>query len=284
MHFVNYIRRLLLNRSYVFYALAYGLSTLILPFAVQFLVNNLALSGIWGNIVVFLSIIAALLIVSQILRHSQVVLIEYLQREIFVTELTKWRELKDKANAHYSFEIYALLKSYSKAYSDFIDMALVSVFGIATIVIFHPAFLLVAVFTGVTVYLIHRVYKRAFETSVAESNKKYEIYDMISEGKAILQNDINDYLQKRDTHFGFIRGISFKISVLHCFIQIYVISIGCYLIHLGQLSVGQLVAAEIIISGIAYSNLKLPVAMESLYDFETSIYKIDYALKGSHDS
>ncbi len=68
------------------------------------------------------------------------------------------------------------------------------------------------------------------------------------------------------------------VSALTIFGQIFVLGIGCYLIQVNQLSVGQLVSAEIIISGIFMSFAKLPTTLESLYDFETSQYKISKAL------
>jgi ABC-type bacteriocin/lantibiotic exporter with double-glycine peptidase domain len=55
---------------------------------------------------------------------------------------------------------------------------------------------------------------------------------------------------------------------------------GCYLIVNNQLSVGQLVSAELIISGIFVSLVKLPQTLESIYDYETSQYKISGAMKG----
>lgn len=278
MYFTRYLRRLKFHKTYIFYALAYGLSTLIIPLSTQFLVNNLALAGIWANTVTFLTIIGGILAITQIFRHTQVVLIEYLQREIFVHEIKKWRELENAENSHYYFEIYGLLKSYAKTYADLVDMILATFFGMCTIVIFHPAFLILPILLGVLLYLVKRVFAPAYRTSIAESDVKYAIYDLLADGRIPTHQATYAYLGARDVHFAFVRGISFKVNILYAFSLFYILAVGAYLIELDQLSVGQLVAAELIVSGIMQSLLKLPSSLESLYDFETSHYKIGKAL------
>ena len=279
MYFLKYLKFLKLHRTFVFYAVAYGLSSLIIPLGAQFLVNNLALAGIWANIVSFLSVIGFLLVLAQVLKHTQVILVEYLQREIFHTEIKRWRHLCNPTYSHYYFEIYNMLKSFSKSYSDIIDIGLIASFGLMTIVVFHPAFIILPVVIAVVLWLIKRSFKSAYETSIVESDQKYLLYDELVADTGPSEELIQNYLGARDDHFVYIRKISFRISALHAFSQFYVLVVGCYLIQIKQLSVGQLVAAEIIISGLMTSLLKLPNSMEALYDFETSHYKIEKALR-----
>lgn len=283
MYFTRYLRRLKFHRTYIYYSFAFGFSTLIIPLSSQFLVNNLALAGIWANTISFLTIIGIILALAQIFKHTQVILSEYLQREIFIHEIKKWRNLEDSSNSHYYFEIYSLLKAFSKSYANIIDMILVTFFGMGTIVIFHPAFLVLPLVTFITMYLIRRVFMPAYRSSIEESNVKYEIYDLLAAGKSPDHESVYRYLSARDTHFGYIRGISLKMTILYAFGVFYVLAVGAFLIEQDQLSVGQLVAAELIVSGIMQSLMKLPNALESLYDFETSHFKIEKALKGSHE-
>lgn len=277
------MRALEWSKSYVFYAIAYGLSSLILPLGVQFLVNNLALSGIFFNTISFLVLISLGLVISQIIRHSQVILIEFLQREVFIKEMKRWNDFNNMKYSHYYFEVLNVLKSFSKSYASLIEMALVMVFGISTIIIFHPAFIVLAI---IIVFTIHQIYSSsdlAIKSSILESNEKYKIYDKIASGDGINDENINLYLSSRDNHFYFTRRNSFKISLLAILVQIILLGLGCYLIFTNQLSVGQLVSAELIISGITVSLLKLPQTLESVYDYETSQYKIAGVMKGSHE-
>ena len=121
------------QRKYIYYSMSYGLSSLILPMGIQFLVNNLALSGIWFNTLSFLFIIGLGLALSQVVKYSQVILVEALQREIFVTEIEKWKKFKNHSLSHIYFEVPALLKSFSKAYSHLIELTLLVVFGLSMI-------------------------------------------------------------------------------------------------------------------------------------------------------
>jgi ABC-type bacteriocin/lantibiotic exporter with double-glycine peptidase domain len=265
------------HRRYIFYAIAYGLSTLILPLGVQYLVNNLALSGIWLNTLTFVVLIALGLIFTQICRHSQVILLEYFQREIFLLEIAIWKNFNRKGKEHYFFEVVNLLKSFAKSYSNLIEMALVVVFGLFTIIIFHPIFILLPIAIGTVLYQIFLNSLPPIKASIQESYKKYDLYYQLINTGTMSDVAVDDFLEARDHHFLFIRKNSFKISLLTIICHIFLLGTGIYLIQRNQLSVGQLVSAEIIISGIFNSLVKLPQTLESIYDYETGQYKI---LKG----
>lgn len=189
--------------------------------------------------------------------------------------------MHDCGHTHYYFEIFTLMKSFSKTYGDLIEMCLVIFFGMMTVIVFHPAFIVLPVVMFFVFFLFYRSYKPALETSLEESNRKYEIYDLLCDERSKMTMASLDYLRDRDKHFFYIRRISFRVSFLYIFGSMYTLGMGSFLIHLEQLSVGQLVAAELIITGIMISLLKLPGSLESLYDFETSHIKIEKALRRS---
>jgi putative ABC transport system ATP-binding protein len=275
------IKLLRSHKTYVYYSLAYGLSTLIVPLGVQFLVNNLALSGIWLNTTAFIIFIIIGLVLAQTIKHSQLILVESLQREIFCLETMKWKGYKNKAHSHYYFEVMNLLKSFSKSYSNIIELALVMFFGLVTIIFFHPTFLILAGIIVLTIWHIYSTSTPAFVSSVKESDEKYNLYDKVHAEEGISDSDVKNFLSARDNHFNFVRRNSFKIATLLVISQGILLSLGCYLIQRNQLSVGQLVSAEIIISGIFIPLSKLPLTMEAIYDYETSKYKISKAFLGS---
>jgi hypothetical protein len=282
MYFTHYLRRLKYNKTYIGYALAVGLTSLVIPLGTQFLVNNLALAGIWANTVSFLVIIGIILAMSQIFRHTMVILLESLQREIFTRELNRWRDLTVTKNSPYYFEIHNMLKAFSKTYVDLIDLVLVSLFGLAVVVTFHPIFLILVFFLVILGYYVRKKFRDAYATSIEESNVKYDIYFKIASGCAPSTPMTFEYLEKRDLHFRHVRRISFWLSILHAGSMFFILAVGAWLIEIDQLSVGQLVASELIIAGIMSSAQKLPNALEALYDFETSHYKINKALRGHH--
>lgn len=282
-HLKEIIRLLASHKIYIYYSVGYGLSTLIVPLGVQFLVNNLALSGIWLNTTAFIFFIILGLILSQAIKHSQVVIVESLQREIFCIEITGWRNFKRPDYSQYYFEILNLLKSFSKSYSNIIELCLVLFFGLSTIVIFHPAFLPIAAIIILTIYQIYTSSSPALQSSIKESDEKYKIYSKINQLDSIDDSDIQSFLGARDNHFKFIRKNSFKIGALIVVVQALLLTLGCYLIQINQLSIGQLVSAEIIISGIFIPLSKLPLTLEAIYDYETSKYKIAKATAGKNE-
>jgi putative ABC transport system ATP-binding protein len=279
LKFIKRFSGLRFNKSYIIYSIFFGLSTLVIPLGVQFLVNNLALSGIWLNTVSFLVIIGAALFISQVIRHSQVILNEFLQREIFLKSIESWRNFKRQGYEHYFFENINLIKAFSIAYTNLVEICLVLIFGLITIIAFHPIFFLILFILGIFIYQILNSSKQAIKTSINESNKKYEFHESLIEGRGINEELVSAYFESRDQHFGFIRKNSFKVSVLTVIVHILILTIGIYLIQMNQLSVGQLVSAEILISGILSSLVKLPKTLESIYDYETSLYKLNYALE-----
>ena len=274
------IKLLSYHKIYVYYSLAYGLSTLIVPFGVQYLVNNLALSGIWLNTTAFIILIVIGLVLAQSIRHSQLIIVESLQREIFCIEIEKWKHFKKKGYSQYYFEVLNLIKSFSKSYPNIIELALVMFFGLSTIIFFHPMFLSISAVIVLMVYQIYSSSSRALLSSIKESNEKYKLYDKVLLEEEIKDLDVRDYLQARDNHFNFVRRNSFKIAALVVLSQAILLTLGCYLVKINQLYVGQLVSAEIIISGIFIHLSKLPLTLEAVYDYETSKYKISKAFLG----
>lgn len=274
----NIIKFLPSHKLYVYYSLAYGLSTLIVPLGVQFLVNNLALSGIWLNISIFIILTVVCLGLSQMIKHSQLILSESLQREIFYIEMKGWKDFSKKEYSHYYFEVFNLLKSFSKSYSSIIELGLVMFFGLITLILFHPFFLIIAAIIILTIVQVYKTSSSGQLSSIEQSNQKYKIYSIIKSDDQVQDSNLIEYLEARDNHFNFIRKNSFKISFLLVIVQGLLLLLGSYFIKLNQLSVGQLVSAEIIVSGIFIPLSKLPIILESIFDYETSKLKIEKAV------
>lgn len=275
--FIPVVQSLTLNRKFIIYSALYGLTTLIVPLAVQFLVNRLALSGIWINIIGFIVITGAGLTLSLVLRYCQVILNEFLQRELFYSELKKWKKNIVEDKRMYFSENFFVLKSFSKAYTAFVEIILTAFFGLLMIVVFHPAFLILPILIGITLYQIHLTTKPAIATSIRESDEKYTLFKKALNDEIANDENAEGYLMARDDHFQFIKKNTIKISILFLVCQIALLGGGTWLVQVNQLSIGQLVSAEIIFSGLMVSLTKLPAALEALYDFETNIYKLTKA-------
>ncbi len=267
-----------LSKRYIVIAILFGLSTLIIPFATQYLVNSLALSSLVGNTVIFLVLLLVFLSLSQVLRYGQFILLEYLQREIFISEARRWVETVRAQKSHYMLEIQAVMKSFSLSFSHLVELGLSILFGFLVIMSLHPAFLVLPLLTAGTIWLVFSSWRPALASSVKESDEKYKMVENKFEGNNLSDGDFADFLGARDAHFFFIRRATIIVSSAFVISQLILLGLGIVFIESEELSVGQLVAAEIILTGIMVSVTKLPKTMESLYDLETSMIKLEKAL------
>lgn len=269
-----------LSRKYIILSILYGLSTLIVPLASQYLVNSLALSSIFSNTIIFLVIVVILLSAAQALRFAQVVILEFIQREIFIAEARRWALPVSPEKAHYMLEIQNLMKNFSAAYGHLVELGLTLFFGFLLIVSFHPMYLLLPLISGAAFWAIILRWKEAVETSVEESTVKYALIEEVVSGSGPGDDDLTTFLQARDQHFAFVKHATVLVGIAFVLSQLFLLGSGIYLIESGGLSVGQLVSAEIVLTGIMVTVGKLPKMMESLYDLETSKIKLEVATGG----
>jgi hypothetical protein len=269
-----------LKKKYVLFAVLYGISSLVVPLTTQYLVNQLSLSAIFINTLTFVIVLTILLTLSQLFKYCQSILSEYIQREIFVTEAQKWKAFNITEKAPYFFEVHNSMKTFSSSLSQIIELGLLLFFGLIVVLTFHPAFLVLLILLGTTMFLIFQRWPSAIKASLEESNHKYKLFRLKAQGKEFNEEDLTNFLSARDKHFSFVKRNTIIVAWMFVIGHLYLIGVGIYLIQVEQLSLGQLVSAEIILSGILGSLTRFPKTLEDLYDYETSKYKLKYALEG----
>jgi putative ABC transport system ATP-binding protein len=277
-HLVKHLSTLKLTKTYLALSFLYGISTLIVPFATQLLVNDLALTGLWLNTFTFLVLIGIALAAALIIKYFQLLIVEYLQRHLFFREVSAWERKvpHEDQKSPYFLEVFSLLKSFSAIVTDGADLFLKCFFGAIALAFIHPGFLVIsALFLG-TIALIRWQGRGAILASLEESDRKYEIYDELQEAdnQGALRL-MGAYLKDRETQFGFIKRQSQTVFGSYFVLQMLLLAWGIQLVQVNQLSIGQLVSAEIIISGIFVNFSLLPKILRSFYEFETSYTKLE---------
>lgn len=274
----NYLRRIKLTRGYVALALVYGVSTLLIPFGSQFLVNTLALTGLSASTSTFLIIIGLGLAFSLFVKYMQVVLLEFIQRNLLFRELADWQRKvpEDDQDSPYFFEMFSMLKSFSTIVSDGVDLLLKTLFGGLALAFIHPGFMLISVIFVLFLYRLRAQGRGAIVASLEESSRKYDLYYQL-ENKACRKNEspITEVFRSRDKHFGYLKRQTRTVYMSFFVVQMILLIWGIYLIQQNQLSLGQFVSAEIIVSNIFVSFLGVPKLIDYFYDFETSCIKLD---------
>jgi ABC-type bacteriocin/lantibiotic exporter with double-glycine peptidase domain len=190
------------------------------------------------------------------------------------------------------FDTLTLQKKMAKLLLDF-PLAIVQIiFGLILLCFYHPVFIafgLVLVF--VVFGILYFSGRRGLETSIEESSYKYKVVAWLQEMGRIIRSvkfakspqfalqkadaGITGYLQFRTAHFKVLllqykTLIAFKVLVTAA-----MLGVGTFLLINQQLTVGQFIAAEIVILTVLNSVEKLIVNLDSVYDVLTAVEKLN---------
>jgi putative ABC transport system ATP-binding protein len=289
----------------VIYAVAVGLLSLVTPVAVQALVNSVAFGALLQPIVVLTLIVLAVLGFAALLRSLQVRVVEAVQRRIFV------RVALDLANrlprvdlgatdARYGpelvnrfFDVLTVQKSASIFLLDGLALLLQTSIGLLVLAFYHPVLLaLDFVLLLGAVFVVFGLGRGATETSIDESRAKYAVAAWLEEiarlPRAFRANSGADlarsradllarrYLDARESHFRLV----YKQIVGSLWLQVAanaaVLGVGGALVIQRQLTLGQLVAAELIVTVVVASIAKLGKHLETWYDLLAAADKLGH--------
>jgi len=264
---------------------------LIFPVGVQALVNSIAFTGIAQPLVVLTIIVFVLLASATALQLAQVVLMERVQRRLYVRSVEGLRGFLDEnENAKFKSsrfaEISVVQKNLTALWVDGMALVFRLLVGFLLLLLYHPmlavfGFLMIAAI-ALTVFL---GVKRGGQLAVEESNAKYALIDHTILGHSQVESssdqekmntDEAQYLSARAAHFSLLFRQTVAIFIIALASGTIILAIGGGLVLSGNLSIGQLVAAELIIGMISFSLFKFPKHLETYYDLVASLKKIGH--------
>jgi ABC-type bacteriocin/lantibiotic exporter with double-glycine peptidase domain len=287
----------------VVYGVALGLLSLAVPVAVQSLVNTVAFGSLIQPLVVLTVLLAVALTGAAILRALQVRVAEMLQRRLFVrivTEIgarlprvsgTALRDANGPELLNRFFDVFTIQKSVAALLLGGVDAVLIALVGLIVLAFYHPALLAfdLVLIVGAVLVLIP-LGRGGTGTSVAESKAKYAVAGWLEEmarhplsfklagGEQLARTQVEtlakSYLDKRDRHFRIVfRQLigAFSIEVIA---SVALLAVGGLLVIERQLSIGQLVAAELIVTAVVASIAKLGGKVETFYDLVAAVDKL----------
>lgn len=286
------------------YALAIGFLSLVVPIAVQTLVNMISFGAIFQPVLILTVIVLVMTTVSGALSLVQIWVVELLQRRLFVRialdlalriprfQILVFRTEWPADLINRFFEVALVQKSISKLLLEGIALFLQASIGLLILSFYHP-FLVVFVLAvvGGLVIILFILGRGAVRTSIKESSAKHSVLiwlenlaghplifrSKIGSAYAFERADLvtSHYIQTREKHFKilFLQKIGFVF--LQTVASATLLGLGGYLVIQRELSLGQLVASEIIVSGVLASFSKLGFLLESFYDLVASISKLD---------
>lgn len=287
----------------VVFAFVVGLLMLATPIAVEALVNTVAFGRFLQPVFVLALILLTFLAFSAAMRALQTYVAELVQRRLFArvagdlafrlpratTEGTDGLYLPELTNRF--FDIVTVQKVAAQLLLDGLGLILSAVIGMAVLAFYHPWLLGLDVLMMASIaFIIVVLGKGAVDSAIKESKHKYYMASWLEDisrcptafrtaggaDLALERTDrlVHEYLEARQKHFRILmRQILFALG-LQAVASTALLGIGGWLVIDGQLTLGQLVAAELIVTVIVGAFAKLGKHMESFYDLLAAVDKL----------
>jgi len=286
------------------YALAVGLCSLAIPVGVQSVVNSVAFGVVLQPLVVVTCLVGGVLLFSGVLRILQLVVVEVLQRRLVVRislalaeriPHVAFEQFRSKYGPEYVLrflESFSAQKNVSALLLDGIALFFQVTVGLVLVSFYHPFFLVFSiVLTLLLVLLVAPLGIGAVKTSIKASDAKYEVATWLQDlarvpilfksnrgdSFALERADqlVGSYLEWRAKHFRvLLRQIVGSVTI-QVLASTLLLGLGGWLVIKQQLTLGQLVAAELIIGVILSGVAKLGRYLDKFYELCASVAKLD---------
>ena len=289
------------------YGIGVGVLSLAVPIGIQSLVNTVTF-GSFSQPVVFLVLTVFFgLSLAAGLRTVQITIVESLQKRFFgqiALELayriprfrlhnTNKQNFPELVNRF--FDVLTVQKSSATLLLEGFALALQIFFGFILIGFYHWFLLSFAIVMTLAVAAVLFLMGRgAIQTSIEESVQKYRVAAWLEEiavrpllfrsaearSMALERADLvlGEYLSAREKHFSILMRQVMGSLALQAIGSSALLGIGTYLVVKNQLTLGQLVAAEIVVTTALASLAKFQKHLEAYYDLIAALDKIESLL------
>lgn len=283
------------------YSLAIGLFSLIVPLTVQELVNTFAFAIQPITIVTLATVMVAGLMFVGTFRALQFYAVEVLERRIFARIALgmaqqlphlQFSEFQPRY-ANYFMETVFMQRALSVLLVDLINVIVGGAVGMTILVFYHPYFLLynallLAGFNVVFFLMSHGGLKASINMSHAKYDTLHWLQEISHNLLHFKSTDSQGLLMKRTDELvhAYVETRQARFDIL---VRQYLGSVGWqaiahsgllatagWLLSMGQLTLGQLVAAEVVVSGLLLSLDAVVKRMGHIYYFLTGLSELDF--------
>lgn len=285
------------------FAMVTGLLAMATPLAVESLVNTVAFGRFMQPVIVLSLILFAFLAFMAALRALQTFVVEIIQRRIFARVAAdlayRLPHVRiDAYDGHHGrelvnrfFDVVTVQKVTAQMLLDALSLVLITLIGMGVLAFYHPWLLgFDVVLLCLIAFAIFVLGRGAVSTSIKESKMKYRVAAFLGDladcplafkcsGATEFAQERTDrltfeYLEARRKHFQILmRQIIFSLF-LQAVASTVLLGMGGWLVISGQLTLGQLVAAELIVSMVVASFAKMGKHLEGFYDLLASVDKL----------
>lgn len=285
------------------FAFVAGILTLATPLAVESLVNVVS----WGTYLQPLLALGLILLtclgIAGVLRVLQTVVVEMIQRRQFVRIVSDLSHRFPRANqdalkgkfprefANRVFDIMTIQKSTAVLLLDGVSIVLTTILGSILLAFYHPFLLGFDIALLISMISITWVLGRGgIRTAIQESKIKYKVAHWLQDvlacpsvfktggGELLAVQRANmltaEYLSARQRQFRVVlRQVAFAIC-LQVIASTALLVLGGWLVIDGQLTLGQLVASELVVTIVVGAFAKAGKSLEKFYDLMAGMDKV----------
>lgn len=285
------------------YAVATGLLSLVVPVTVQSLVNTVAFTALFQPLVVLTVLVLAALGLTGLLNTLQYQVVETLNQRFFVRATGEAMRRLVRADPSHPdqgagpdlinrfLDVALVQKACSTLLLDGVSVVLQAIVALVLLAFYHPALLAFdAILVAFIAVILFGLGRRGSETSIKESKAKYAVVDALSQvarssslfkspaGIAFAsrraENLARAYVEARKKHFRIVRRQVAASFGLQALATAGLLGLGGKLVIDGQLTLGQLVAAELAVTAVLTSVSKLGKYLENYYDLVAAVDKV----------
>lgn len=290
----------------VAYAAFVGILSLATPIATQSLVNSVAFGTLLQPIAVLALLLFGTLGFTAVVNTLSYNVVEHLQRRMFVRvvadlvhRLPRVRVDAFDTNSapelvNRFFDVLTLQKSLATLLLDGITLALTAAVGLTLLAVYHP---LLLGFDVLLVILVSAVLfglgRGAQVTAIEESKAKYAVASWIDQlarhpfafkSAPELASQRADalahkYLQARGDHFQRVFRQIGALNGLYALVTALLFGIGGWLVIERQLTLGQLIAAELVVGTILGTFAKFGKQLDAFYDLLAALDKLGHLVE-----
>lgn len=287
------------EKQYMVLAMVYGVAisllTLAVPISVQMLIDTVANTAMIRPVIVLSVVLFILLLISGVLTAARIHVMEMFGRRIYarltgdialqsVHAKAAFFDGTDRADLiNRYFDIMTLQRRVPLVLSGAFAIFLQSIIGFIVVSLYHPALLafniaLIVLLTLTALLWGPRAIRRVIELSHAKYNTGACLQGIVAAGDFFkssrhvdyvynrVEQQTSNYIDASIRFFGPSFGQSLALLLLYALSSATLLGLGGVLVIEGQLTLGQLVAAELIMSAIFVGIAQFTSYLEAIYD------------------
>lgn len=291
-------------RYIIWYAVVAGLVSLSLPLGTQAVFNLVSTGAVFGSTYLLIGVVVGGVLLAGVLLIGQLTMVEAIEQRLFAKAAIEFAyrlprirpEALDGQDPpelmNRFFDVLTVQKGLTKLLIELMFAALQILFGVVVLAFYHPVFIALGLFTILALVLVYALnYQRALRTSIAESAHKYELVGWLEqmagrlpalrasaalEHQALARTDelTAGYLRARNDHFRVLKTYFGYATALRTLLTGGLLVAGTLFVVSRQMTLGQFVAAEVLIVQISSSIEKLMTGVSTMFDILTGLEKL----------